>query len=276
MAHYNLVFQGKIVEGASLNKVKLNIAQLFKITAAKVEPLFSGKPIIIKKNLDTASAKKYLLILKKSGAIVKAIKLEEPKVQAPKTKISHTQETKSTRQLSSGLASLINYNNKERITKKKTVPSKVKPSSPAPTKPVASSASQKLRTEVKKATHIPQVDHLTMSDAQSGSLEEFATVIESIELPDIDNLSMSDANTGSMEEFIIPVIAAELPDIAYINLSQQDDTPLSSQSPKQASVAIPDISNLSMSDPQEGTLEGLQEKLKAAKLPDISHLRVSD
>jgi len=283
MAHYNLVFQGKIVEGASLNKVKLNIARLFKITATKVESLFSGKPIVIKKNLDTESAKKYLLILKKSGAIVRAIKIPDSKAKTNKV-----QKTKAN-------------NNKNSLTKKKIIPPQVKSSSPSLVKPVASSPTpKKVKKEVKKevkkstlqlssvgtdnitstktqkATNIPDVDHLTMSEAQSGSLEEFAAIVEAIELPDIDNLSMSEANTGSMEEFTIPITPAELPDIAYINLSKQDDTPLSSESPKQANVAIPDISDLSMSDAQEGTLEGLQEKPRASKLPDISHLKVSE
>ena len=83
MAHYNLIFQGKIIDGASLAEVKKNVAQLFKADAAKTAALFSGKPIVIKKNLDTESAKKYIAVLKKAGAVVKAVKLEEKTPESP-------------------------------------------------------------------------------------------------------------------------------------------------------------------------------------------------
>jgi hypothetical protein len=76
MTHYNLIFQGKIIEGALLDEVKQNVAHLFKADTAKIAVLFSGKAIVIKKNLETSAAKKYLTIMKKAGAIVRVVKIE--------------------------------------------------------------------------------------------------------------------------------------------------------------------------------------------------------
>ncbi|MCK5697537.1 MAG: hypothetical protein KAI02_05200 [Gammaproteobacteria bacterium] len=185
MAHYNLVFQGKVIEGASVNQVKLNLAQLFKMSTTKVEHLFSGKPVNIKKNIDTQLAKKYLLIFKKAGAIVKAIKVQEPKAKA-----SHNQNV----------------------------------------------------------IQLPNIEHLTLSDAHSGSLEKFSTVVKAIKLPDI----------------------------SYLKLLQHDNTPLSSHSPKPTAIKLPDISNLSIAEPQEGTLQDLQKKPVIFKSPDISNLSISE
>lgn len=273
MARYNLIFQGKIIDGAPLDKVKRNIAQLFKIDAAKTESLFSGKPVIIKKNLSTESAKKYLSVLKKAGAIVKAVKIITAAPPPPKKSPQNNspQTSKLDNPISSGLASRINYNNKvsSNINEDKGQQKNTLQLAPIGSYKVASS-------NIQKKIKTPDISHLTMSAAQSGSLEEYAAAIEEIELPDIDNLSMSAANTGSLEEFSLAVTPAELPDISDLDIVQQDNTPLSSQSPKQNPAKLPDITKLSMSEAQQGTLEGVADKAKTVEIPDISHLKIKE
>ncbi|MDF1780338.1 MAG: hypothetical protein P1U67_03480 [Alcanivoracaceae bacterium] len=67
-ARYNLVFSGEIVPGADIAAVKQNLARLFKLDAAKVEGLFSGKPVVLKKDADQATAMKFRAALKQAGA----------------------------------------------------------------------------------------------------------------------------------------------------------------------------------------------------------------
>lgn len=69
---YDVLFSGKLVEGAALDKVKANVAKLFKVEVAKVEGLFSGRPVAIKKGVNEQVAKKYLIAMKKAGAICQA------------------------------------------------------------------------------------------------------------------------------------------------------------------------------------------------------------
>ena len=91
---FEVVFSGKIVEGASVDQVKGNVAKLFKVEVAKVERLFSGARVAIKKGLDETTAKKYQMALAKAGALcevvntagsvaAEATKAEVSKPQAP-------------------------------------------------------------------------------------------------------------------------------------------------------------------------------------------------
>jgi len=75
---FQVAFSGDTVPGASLDKVKANVAQLFKAPAAKIEPLFSGKRFVIKKNLDEATARKYQTALKRAGALAEVIDAAGP------------------------------------------------------------------------------------------------------------------------------------------------------------------------------------------------------
>ncbi len=70
---FDVVFSGKLVEGAALEKVKANVAALFKVEVAKVGRLFSGGAVPIKKGVDAATAKKYQMALLKAGAICKVV-----------------------------------------------------------------------------------------------------------------------------------------------------------------------------------------------------------
>lgn len=66
---YDVIFSGKLVEGARLEQVKANVAKLFKVEVPKAERLFTGKPVMIKKAVDEKTAKKYLIAMKKAGAL---------------------------------------------------------------------------------------------------------------------------------------------------------------------------------------------------------------
>jgi len=64
---FQVIINGQLVEGAELDQTRQNIAKLFKAKIEAVEPMFSGKRISIKKNLDLATAKKYQQAIIKAG-----------------------------------------------------------------------------------------------------------------------------------------------------------------------------------------------------------------
>jgi hypothetical protein len=72
---FDIVFRGDIQFGQNLNDVKLKLQQLFKIDTVKVDALFSGKPVVLKRGLDKASAEKYQDVLTKAGAIVELVSM---------------------------------------------------------------------------------------------------------------------------------------------------------------------------------------------------------
>jgi hypothetical protein len=66
---YEVIFYGQIHEDAELNAVKARIASMFKADEVTLARLFSGKRIVIKKNLSAEAADKYSIAFSKAGAI---------------------------------------------------------------------------------------------------------------------------------------------------------------------------------------------------------------
>jgi hypothetical protein len=67
---FDIIFRGDLVFGQPLAEVKLRLQQLFNLDAAKVDRLFTGRPIALKRGLDRASAVKYQQALLRAGAQV--------------------------------------------------------------------------------------------------------------------------------------------------------------------------------------------------------------
>ncbi len=66
---YDVLFTGKLVEGHKEEQVKANVAKLFKTDVAKVERLFVGMSVVIKKDVNKDTALKYMMAMQKAGAI---------------------------------------------------------------------------------------------------------------------------------------------------------------------------------------------------------------
>jgi len=65
---FEVAFSGQISEGENLEEVKARVAKIFNADDAKLAQLFSGKRIVIKKNIDQATAAKYRTALNRAGA----------------------------------------------------------------------------------------------------------------------------------------------------------------------------------------------------------------
>jgi hypothetical protein len=65
---FEVAFSGQVSESASLDDVKARVAKMFNADDAKLAQLFSGKRIVIKKNIDRATATKYETALNRAGA----------------------------------------------------------------------------------------------------------------------------------------------------------------------------------------------------------------
>lgn len=74
---FDIVFRGDLMPGHQLSDVKMRLAQLFKIDIARVEPLFSGAAVALKRNVDEATAHKYQTVLRKAGANVELRRVQE-------------------------------------------------------------------------------------------------------------------------------------------------------------------------------------------------------
>ena len=91
---FSVVLTGKLADGFELPRVKNNIAQVFKLAPEKVEKLFSGKPVALKRGVDKTQAMKLRNALARAGAlgVIKAevspqVTVETPEVEAPAAKL---------------------------------------------------------------------------------------------------------------------------------------------------------------------------------------------
>lgn len=75
---FEVAFSGQIVDGADLAQVKAKVGQMFKADEAKLVHLFSGKRVVIKKNIDQQTAAKYESALSKVGAVCEVKNLSAP------------------------------------------------------------------------------------------------------------------------------------------------------------------------------------------------------
>ncbi len=65
---FEVAFSGQISEGANADEVRAKLGKMFNADDAKLDQLFSGKRIVIKKNIDQATAAKYRTALNRAGA----------------------------------------------------------------------------------------------------------------------------------------------------------------------------------------------------------------
>ncbi|MDH3221196.1 MAG: hypothetical protein OEO19_16830 [Gammaproteobacteria bacterium] len=65
---FEVAFSGAVSAGANPDEVKARVGKMFNADADKLAQLFSGKRIVIKKNIDLATAAKYRTALNRAGA----------------------------------------------------------------------------------------------------------------------------------------------------------------------------------------------------------------
>jgi len=77
MSLYKIVFEGKIAEGYSIEDVKKNLASLYKVNIGEIQRLFTGRPIVLKEDLDYQSAIKDKETFEATGAVCTVISIKE-------------------------------------------------------------------------------------------------------------------------------------------------------------------------------------------------------
>ena len=66
---YRLTFKGELKEGVSPESVKSQLAKMFKVGPKRLEQLFSGRRVVVKKNIDRATGEKMQRRLAQIGAL---------------------------------------------------------------------------------------------------------------------------------------------------------------------------------------------------------------
>lgn len=64
---YRLIFRGEILEGQHRAVVKRRLMELLKLDPARLEKLFSGEPVVLKRDADRKTAARYQALFKQAG-----------------------------------------------------------------------------------------------------------------------------------------------------------------------------------------------------------------
>jgi hypothetical protein len=83
---YRLVFRGEVLEGQHKAVVKQRLGAALKVEGERLDAMFTGKAVTIRKGADTDTAAKFQIAFKRAGARLRVLPIdEEPVVVAPKT-----------------------------------------------------------------------------------------------------------------------------------------------------------------------------------------------
>ena len=64
---YQVVFRGEILPSKSVEEAKANLAALYKTDVTRIERLFSGKAMVLKKGVSREAGERYRALLEKAG-----------------------------------------------------------------------------------------------------------------------------------------------------------------------------------------------------------------
>jgi hypothetical protein len=90
---FEVAFSGQVSDGANPDEVKARVGKIFNADDAKLAQLFSGKRIVIKKNIDQATASKYQTALNRAGAECEIVQMGGGDAAAPATAPAAAAET---------------------------------------------------------------------------------------------------------------------------------------------------------------------------------------
>lgn len=199
---FDIIFRGECLNNFPMEQVKQQFATLFKASPEKIEQLFSGNPVTLKKELDRESTLKFKQHFEKIGA---KIHIKPSGVAlAPAAQAVTTTAPPTPQQAAPSAV--------------QNQPSLALAAATLDILPVGSdilTAAERSKTDAVA----PDTSHLSTAAVGSDLLEGFADTQPTAIAPDISHLSMaevgSDINPHAKAEIDIQV-----PDISFIDLAE--------------------------------------------------------
>jgi len=74
---FQVVFRGQVAEGFTVAQVRERLAEQFRLSAERLDALFSGRPVVLKKGLDQAGAERLQTLFGKAGAVCEIREMAE-------------------------------------------------------------------------------------------------------------------------------------------------------------------------------------------------------
>lgn len=250
---YDVYFSGATLKDADPAEVKRRIGAMFKLEGSKLDRLFSGKPVPIKRGVDMDRAVKFRVAFRDAGALVDIVPEGQP-APDPTTRATPPQRP---------------------TTPPPGAPAQPRATSPEPPATPATDSGMTLAegplppADDAGSPDIPVPDY-ALSAPQDFNLSDCAPAVEPAPIPDISSLDL-DREGVVLDESPEPE-PLEI-DTEALELDEPGTTLVES---KPFAPPPIDIDQLSMSEPNEGSLEGYQQAVEPAPLPDTSHLQLEE
>ena len=253
---YNLVFRGEVLEGQHQAVVAKRLAALLKMDPAKAGALFTGKPVVLKRNAPKAVAAKYQAAFKKAGARLRVMpadgaapqakqqaaqaagpKLAAPKQAAPKQaapKSAAPQATAKKPSLADRLAA-------DAASAPAAAPA---PASGGSSAEAANTAVPEGNPNAQATIPAPPADageQFTLAAASGDLVREDERPKVKAVVVDVSHLSAAPAESGSLEDVIEQLPPPPAPDTSGISLAEVGSDIGEAKEEVVASVVAPDI-----------------------------------
>ncbi|MEW8627574.1 MAG: hypothetical protein AB2551_17635 [Candidatus Thiodiazotropha sp.] len=235
--NYDVYFSGALIKGSDPEKVKRKVGAMFKLEGERLDRLFSGKPIPIKRGIDMDRAIKYRVAFRDAGGLVDIVPAGEP---APTSKPPPSERPE------------------QRLPPQSAKPVETLTLADGPMEPPP----EPPHREVVAPDFSLSKDGFDLSDCTPEVTPQV--------IPDISNLDLSkeDTKLDQTEEpkpLHIDTSALDL-DTSEHDLEEQRPPPTPNI----------DTGSLSLSPAKQGTLEDCQQEVEPATIPNLDHLKISE
>lgn len=265
---FNLVFRGEVLPKQDMNVVKKNMAGLFKLPMETIEKLFSGRDIVLKKNLDLSAANRYRVAIKKAGARVNLVKVEQPSgVQADDSVAAVSKPPARPTRMGEGSTG-------ENGTGEETSTLDSRSSSLSSSKDGAPSSDELVvsKGDQPSSNTRPTGDFEVLAVGSDLLRDDEREVVESLNI-DLTGISLRESDGNLLDdeerENILPPVVADLdvdilpPGSDVINDDEKPVVPT-------ADIAVPDLEVAPVGERLS------KEKIDNALAPNVDHLRLED
>ncbi|MGD8909073.1 MAG: hypothetical protein PVI92_06960 [Chromatiales bacterium] len=250
---YDVYFSGVTLKNADPAEAKRKIGAMFKLKGEKLERLFSGKPIPIKRGVDMDRAVKFRVAFRDVGALVDIVPAGQP---APEPAARSTPAPRPATS-PAGSAAIA-----------QTAASTNRPAQSGDSGFSLADGPLPVSAE-RPAESIPVPDY-GLSAPKDFSLSDCAAPVEPAPIPDISALGLDKAG-AILDESPAPQ-PLEI-DTETLELNAPGTTLIEQEEVRPAQI---DTDQLSMSAANEGSLEEYQKPVEAAPLPNIDHLQLDE
>ena len=196
----SVIFRGDIVLGKNLVDVKQKLAQLFKVDDARIERLFTGKPVPLKANTSLAQAKKYQAILNQAGIVTVIIDNSAANANANANTNTASEKSAAKTTAAASIAPVINSDVNATASVETATSSKTATTTVAPTTTFSLAPAGSDLLDSKQQASVAPVDtaHLSLSPQEGNIVKEDERLAPLPATIDLDSLEWDIADAGEI------------------------------------------------------------------------------